>query len=55
MYPTVPQTVSLARQKWKSGGMGTGSWAVLVCAEGRVGRSHPQGRSNECSSQSDPN
>lgn len=30
MYPTLPQTVSLSRQKKRSGGMGTGSWAVLV-------------------------
>lgn len=30
MCPTVPQTVSLSRQKRKSRGMGTGSCAVLV-------------------------
>lgn len=30
MYPTVAQTGSLARQKRKSRGMGTGGWAVLV-------------------------
>ncbi len=30
MYHNVPQTLSLARQKRKSRGMGTSSWAVLV-------------------------
>lgn len=30
MSLTVPQTASLVRQRRKSRGMGTGSWAVLV-------------------------
>lgn len=50
--PLCPRRSNLPDRSGKAEGWGTGS---IGCAEGRVGCYHPQGRSNECPSQSDPN